>query len=195
MTRHASRGRAPVAVWGAFVALVLATTPVWAVAPSHDLQRISTVSETESCGEVWTVASTSTTLLMLRGGSQGDPTPVLLIREQDREVYTDPADSSRGFVLAGNTLFKDLHVTNLGGTIYRFDSMQSGATSLSTLDGRVVARDSGRRTFTFVVDTNGSTNPDDFVLISFEPGPVAGPDGIPEDEGPFCDLVAEAIAG
>ena len=140
------------------------------------------------------MASTSTTLFMLRGGNHGDPTPTLLIREQDVDVYTDPADPSRGFVLAGNTLFKDLHATNLGGTIYRFDSMQSGATSLSTLDGRVVARDSGRRTFTFVVDTNGGTNPDDFVLISFEQGPIAGQDGIPEDEGPFCDLVAEAIA-
>ena len=195
MTRLASRGRALAAVWGALAALLLATTPVWAVAPSHDLQRISSVSEEEACGEVWTVASTSTTLLMLRAGSHGDPTPALFIREQDLEVYTDPADASRGFVLAGNTLYKDLHATNLGGTIYRFDSMQAGATTLSTLDGRVVARDSGRRTLTFVVDTNGSTNPDDFVLISFEPGPVAGPDGIPEEEGPFCDLVAEAIAG
>lgn len=195
MTRPASRGRAPVAALGAIVALLVAATPAWAAAPAHDLQSLTTVSETEACGEEWTVTSTSTTLLMLRAGSPDDPTPLLFIREQNREVFTDPGDSTRGFILAGNTLFNDLHVTNLGGTIYQFDSMQSGATSLSTLDGRVVARDSGRRTFTFVVDTNGSTNSDDFVLISFEPGPVAGPDGIPEDDGPFCDLVAEAIAG
>ena len=195
MNRLATRGRAVAAAGGTVFAIALAAAPVWGAAPFHELERSSSVSEGEACGEVWTVTSTSTTLFMLRSGGPGDPTPALFVREQDVEVYTDPADSSRGFILAGNTLFKDLHVTNLEGTTYRFHTMQSGTSTVTTLDGRVVAKDSGRRTWTFVVDTNGSTNPDDYELISIEPGPVAGPHGIPEDEGPFCDLVAEAIAG
>jgi hypothetical protein len=147
----------------------------------------------ELCGEEWTVESSFEAVFMLKSGRHGDPTPFFFNLERYANVYTDPADATRGFVISGHSLFKDLRITRLSGTVYRFDSIQVGQPMvISSLNGKVVARDRGRLAMSFLVDTHGSSNPEDYELLDIGPTSVSGPHPIAES---MCAFVVEALDG
>jgi hypothetical protein len=178
------------ALLAAVLALLLAA-PV-AAAPLVRIHLSGTDSFTEElCDEEWSVESSFTTLSMLKAGKHGDPTPSFFANESYRNLYRDPADESRGFVLSGHSLFSDIHVTLVSGTLYRFDSMQVGRPIVvSSLDGRVIGADRGRLAWQFLVDTHGSSDPDDYELLDASVVASSGPH--PIGDAP-CGLIAEAI--
>jgi hypothetical protein len=185
--------RVPVVVGVLPLLALLLAAPV-AAAPLVRTQLSGSDSFTEElCDEEWSVENSFEALFMLKAGHQGDPTPLFFYRESYRTVYTDPEDDSRGFVISGHTLFKDVAATRISGTTYQFDSMQAGQPMvISTLDGHVIGRDRGRATWQFLVDTHGSSDPNDYEVLDVTDLATNGPHPIGEEP---CSLVAEALQG
>jgi hypothetical protein len=184
--------RAPVVGVLVLIALLLAA-PVAAAPLVHTHLSGSDSFTEELCDEEWSVESSFDALFMLKAGHQGDPTPLFFYRESYRNVYTDPADASRGFVISGHALFKDVAATRISGTTYVFDSMQTGQPIvISTLDGHVVGRDRGRVTWQFLVDTHGSNDPNDYEVLDVTDLATNGPHPIGEEP---CPLVVKALQG
>jgi hypothetical protein len=91
----------------------------------------------------------------LRPGKHGDPTPYLFDNYDWYTVHTNPANG-KWFREQGNGLYRDLHITNVEGTIYTFVAQETGRPySIVTMDGTKVFFDRGRLLTTFQVDTKG----------------------------------------
>ena len=104
-----------------------------------------------------------------------------------------------GFVVVINGMYKDLRITHVRGTIYRFVGIDVGQVyTVRTLDGKAVQRNRGLLKFTFLVDTKGDSNlnNDQFIPNSFRMLKDAGkhPDASATDEE-FCAVIEEAIRG
>ncbi len=70
------------------------------------------------------------------------------------------------FTIDHNGLYKDLHVTNVGGTLYQFVSKESGHPyTVRDMAGAIVLKDRGVLFTTFVVDTLGDSDPDNDVFV------------------------------
>ena len=96
-------------------------------------------------------------------------------------------------MITDNGVFKDLHVDLIEGTTYAFTTIGAGRQALSTLGGRVIARDSGRVTWTFIVDTKGTSDLDQYELLDATVDAISGPHQLFDDEDAFCAFVAEAV--
>ena len=80
-------------------------------------------------------------------------------------MFTNPATGA-SFTRHGEGMYKDLHIVNVEGTVYRFESMEVGQPFvISDSDGNVVVRDRGRLLTGFTVDTLGDDNLDNDVFI------------------------------
>ena len=109
-------------------------------------------------------------------------------------MYTDPSDPDRGFVISDNGLFvKDVHVTLISGTLYEFSSIAVGRSAISTLDGRAIAADTGHVSWTFLIDTHGSVDLDDYELLDGTMTKVSGRHPILDSGDGACELIMEAI--
>jgi hypothetical protein len=163
-----------------------------AAAPIARGEQSGTDSYTEElCDEDWSVESSFTLSFKLKAGRHGNPTPLFFSHDSYVNIYTDPADATRGFVISGHSLFKDQRATLVSGTIYLLDTVQVGQPMvISSLDGRVVARDRGRLAFIFLVDTHGSSDLDDVEVLDFDPTTASGPHPIADA---MCEFVAEAL--
>jgi hypothetical protein len=87
-------------------------------------------------------------------------------------------------------LYKDLHITQVEGTVYQFVAKESGQPyTVRDSDGNVLLRDRGVLFSTFQVDTQGDTNLDNDVFIdgSFSLLKDAG-----RHPGFYIDFCAEA---
>jgi hypothetical protein len=63
-------------------------------------------------------------------------------------------------------LYKDLHITQVEGTVYQFVAMESGQPfTIRDADGNVLIRDRGVLMTTFQVDTKGDTDLENDVFI------------------------------
>ena len=178
------------------LALGAALAPTAAAAPLDRFHYSETnMSVEEVCGEEWSVTAVDRGTFMLKQGRHGDPTPYFFQNYQSESVYTDPGDPTRGFVLSSNGLLKDLRITLIEGTTYEFLTLDVGQPStISTLDGRAVARDRGRIAWRFVIDTKGGTDLDQYEILEAEPVAVNGQHPIlGVDDEAFCGLVADAI--
>ena len=136
-------------------------------------------------------------LFMLKEGKHGDPTPYLFDNYRYQVTFID-TETGEGIIQQGNGLYKDLHITNVEGTIYQFEGLEAGQPfSIRTLDGDIILRDYGLLRTTFVVDTKGDTDldNDEFVEGSFEVLADRGAHpGFYFDEEMFCATVEEALA-
>ena len=91
----------------------------------------------------------------LRPGKHGDPTPYLFDNYDWYAVHTNP-DNGKWFREEGNGLYRDLHITNVEGTIYTFVAQETGRPyALTAMDGTKEFFDRGRLLTTFQVDTKG----------------------------------------
>ena len=79
----------------------------------------------DDCG--FTIDSTVTFggVFMLKQGRRGDATPYYFDNYEYDQVYTNPATGA-WFTRSGNGLYKDLHIVNVAGTVYRFDLRMQG---------------------------------------------------------------------
>jgi hypothetical protein len=147
----------------------------------------------DDCGFLIEGTTTFHGLFMLKEGRRGDPTPYLFDNYDFRDVYTNPATGA-WFTRDGSGMYKDLHIVNVEGTVYRFESMEVGQPFvIRDSDGNLVMRDRGGLRFGFTVDTLGDDNLDNDVFIE-------GTDVLLADNGhhpgyyiDFCDLAADLI--
>jgi hypothetical protein len=106
----------------------------------------------------------------LKSGHQGDPTPYLTDNYSWYLVSTNPANG-KWFREDGNGIYKDLHITNVEGTVYTFVSQETGQPySLTDMNGNRVFFDRGRLLTTFQVDTKGDADlsNDEFIDGSYQ---------------------------
>lgn len=87
------------------------------------------------------------------------------------EVHETLTANGRTLTIDHQGLYKDLHITLVGGTVYQFVSMEAGQPFVvRDGDGNVLIRDRGVLRTTFQVDTKGDTDLDNDVFVedSFE---------------------------
>jgi hypothetical protein len=147
----------------------------------------------EDCGFLIEGTTTFSGVFMLKQGRAGDPTPYLFDNYSRDTVYTNPATGA-WFTLHGNGLFKDLHVVNVEGTIYRFESIEVGQPFVvRDSNGNVVLRDRGRLLTTIEVDTLGDNNLDNDIFIDGSFQLLADNGRHPGFFADFCDIAADLI--
>ena len=131
----------------------------------------------------------------LRSGKRGDPTPYLFDNYEWHAVHTNPANG-KWFREDGNGQYRDLHITNVEGTIYTFQAQETGRPySLTAMDGTKVLFDRGRLLTTFQVDTKGDDDlsNDEFIEGSWALLAENGSHPAFFFEGDFCEIVNELI--
>ena len=85
-------------------------------------------------------------------------------------VSTNPANG-KWFREDGQGQYRDLHITNVEGTVYTFESQETGRPyTLTDMNGNKVFFDRGRLLTTFQVDTKGDDDlsNDEFIEGSFQ---------------------------
>jgi hypothetical protein len=148
----------------------------------------------QMCGRTFSVVDSFSGQFALRmKGNQ--PIPYLTNNYRFRSVQRTGGD---GFVIEARGIFKDLHITHVRGTIYRFVVIEAGRPFMvRSLDGDLIVKDRGLLKSTFMVDTKGDANldNDEFVEGSFALLKDAGSHpGFYYDLAAFCDVVEEALA-
>jgi hypothetical protein len=131
----------------------------------------------------------------LRPGHQGDATPYLFDNYEWHIVSTNPANG-KWFREDGQGQYRDLHITNVEGTIYTFVSMETGRPyTLTDMNGNKVFADRGRLLTTFQVDTKGDDDlsNDEFIEGSFELLADDGSHPFWHFEGEWCDIVNDLL--
>jgi len=155
---------------------------------SHDE---GTFTDTE-CGAPITIdyAADFSGVFMLKQGRAGDPTPYFFDNYSGVETYTNVANGKTA-TLAHQGLFKDLHVTQVEGTIYQFTAIETGRPVVVIgPDGHKLLFDRGRIRYSFLVDTQGDADLDNDVSLGDAADPdVAGPHPIFSEVADFCDLL------
>jgi hypothetical protein len=137
----------------------LLTVPVQADGPLVRLHYSGTDTFSFSdCGYVINADVTFSGLFMLKRGHHGDPTPYYFDNYLVNIVYSSP-ETGRWFTVDRNGLYRDLRITNVEGTIYRFDAIEVGMPIVvRDMDGKVVLRDRGLLHYQFSVDTKGDSD-------------------------------------
>ena len=132
-------------------------------------------------------------LFMLKPGRHGDPTPLLSDNYDSHEVLSA---NGKFFTIDHNGLYKDLHVTNVGGTLYQFVSKESGHPyTVRDMTGAVVFKDRGVLFTTFVVDTLGDSDLDNDVFIDGSFSLLKDAGSHPAFYADFCNDIAIPLLG
>lgn len=184
--------------WGcAFVTLVgalLASAPAGASVIERVHYSGTFAHEESICGHELYNEGTFHGLFLLK--MRGDePVPYFQNKYYVREVQTDT--EGNGFIAVSNGLAKNVRITHVSGTLYRFVTIDVGQVfTIRTLEGRVVERNRGLLKSSFLVDTKGDANPDNDEVLEETFLKEAGkhPEVYSTDEE-FCAVIEEAMQG
>ena len=197
-TRRSTRGRGWAAVWGTIFAASVWGTSIAADARVLDRQRYSGTFEVDemNCGRHQHIEGTFRGITMLKA-SRGDLPPRLLDNYDIHEVFTE--DDGDGYIIDQSGLYSDVRVRHAGGSLYRYKAINVGQVfTIRTLDGKAVQRDRGLLEITFLMDTQGDSDPtnDVFLEDSLRLVSEAGkhPYATQTDAG-YCAVIEEAIRG
>jgi hypothetical protein len=134
-------------------------------------------------------------LFKLKSGRGGDPTPYLSDDYDWEGIQRNPANG-KWFSERGNGAYKDLRITNLHGTVYRFVAQESGSPwRIQTSDGRTVVKDRGLLRYQFDVDTQGDADLSNDVFLD-GPSLIADHGSHPlfhMTSEEFCELVNDLL--
>ena len=147
------------------------------------------------CGFTVNASVTGSGQFRLRPGRHGDATPYLFDNYEWHTVFTNPANG-KWFREDGNGLYRDLHITNVSGTVYTFVAQETGRPySLTAMDGTKVFVDRGRLLTTFQVDTKGDDDlsNDEFIEGSWALLDENGSHPGFFFEGDFCAIIQDLI--
>jgi len=176
----------------AAASLVLAA-PVSAKPLEHDHYSGTDAFDFDDCGFTIHDDVTFGGLFMLKPGRQGDPTPLLSDNYDSHEVLSA---NGKFFTIDHNGLYKDLHVTNVSGTLYRFVSKESGRPFIvRDMTGALVSKDRGVLFTTFVVDTLGDSDLDNDVFVDGSFSLLKDAGSHPAFYEDFCDDIAIPLLG
>ena len=177
---------------GAIVVAAAAPVSAKPITREHySFQESDTFTDTE-CGNPITIDYTAafSGLFKLKSGRHGDPTPYLFDNYSSVETFTNVANDKTATV-RHQGLFKDMRITHVEGTVYRFTAIEAGRpVVVFGPDGTKLIFDRGRIRFTFLVDTLGDADISNDVFLGDDvPPDVAGPHPIFFEEADFCDLL------
>jgi hypothetical protein len=151
-------------------------------------------STNADCGFPVEVVAHGDGMSHLLPGRHGDPTPYTFDNYHNVFVTTNPANG-KWFTEEGNGVYRDLHITNVSGTIYTFVAQETGRPyTLTDMHGNKVYFDRGRLVRQFQVDTKGDADlsNDEFIDGSFQ---IIADDG--SHEGfyieDFCAVVQQLL--
>jgi len=126
----------------------------------------------------------------------GDPTPYLFDNYESHTLFTNP-ENGKWFRIDHNGLYRDLHITNVEGTIYTFVSQETGRPfTLTAMDGTRIFFDRGRLLTTFQVDTQGDDDlsNDEFIEGSWQLLAENGDHPAFFFDGDFCEIVHDLLS-
>ena len=157
----------------------------------YSFEESATFTDT-GCGESITIDFTWTGsgVFMLKEGRRGDPTPYYFDNHSSVETFTNVANGETA-TLVHQSLFKDLRIEHVEGTIYRFTAIETGRPVVAYgPDGKKLVFDRGRIRHTVLIDTKGDSDieNDEEFEETYE-ADVAGPHPIFFEEATFCDLL------
>jgi hypothetical protein len=171
----------------------LAVEPVQAAPLAWEHYSGTDSGSFDDCGFQIDVTTTFGGVFMLKEGRRGDATPYLFDNYSYDDVFTNP-DTGAWFTRHGEGLYKDLHIVNVEGTVYRFESMEVGQPFvIRDSDGSLVVRDRGQLRSAFTVDTLGDDNLDNDVFIDGSFELLADNGKHPGFYMDFCDIAADLI--
>ena len=186
------------------LAPVLALLPLALVVPAqaappvaHELYEGSDVYEFEVCGlAVRNEVSFSGNFMLKAPRSDGAP-PYFMDNYDVVESWTVEG-SDRVLTFEHNGVYKDIKITHVEGTVYRFDTLEAGQPYvIRDESGRVLLRDRGAIRWTFLVDTKGDTDLSNDVFLE-EPTVVTshGPHpGLYRSDEDFCTFLEGYFLG
>src|SRR4051794_40024565 len=149
----------------------------------------------DDCGPTVEGTSSNTGSFHLRAGKHGDATPHLFDNYEWHIVSTNPANG-KWFREDGQGIYRDLHITNIEGTIYTFVSQETGRPyTLTDMNGNKVFFDRGRLLTTFQVDTKGDDDLSNDVFIDGSWQLLSENGSHPGFffDGDFCDIVRDLL--
>jgi hypothetical protein len=147
----------------------------------------------DDCGFQIDGVNTFSGVFMLKQGRAGDPTPYLFDNFKSEVVYTNPATGA-WFREVANGLYKDLRITNVGGTVYQFEAFYSGQPfRVYDMHGNLVIRDRGNLRVGFQVDTLGDQDLDNDIFIEDSFEVLADNGAHPGFYIDFCELAGDLI--
>ena len=189
--RHARRTLAGILAIAA--ALVLVAAPASAKPLVREHYSGTDSFDFDDCGFTIHDDVTFRGLFMLKPGQHGDPTPRLSDNYDSHEVLSA---NGKFFTIDHNGLYKDLHVTNVEGTLYRFVAKESGRPfTVRDMNGAVVFKDRGLLVTTFVVDTLGDSDLDNDVFVDGSFSLLKDAGSHPGFYADFCEDIAIPLLG
>ena len=175
----------------------LAVAPTAAAPLASERYEGTEAGEWSDCGPTYEFEGTFRGLFTLKAGHAGDPTPYLTDNYSWSWINRNPANG-KWFAEHGNGQYKDVKITNLHDTVYRFVAQESGSPfTIVTSAGRKIVMDRGLLRVGFDVDTQGDAVLDNDVFIE-------GSDTLLGDHGShprwhmtddeYCDIVNDLLS-
>ncbi len=197
-TRRLTRGRAWVAALVTTLVAIVWSANIAAEARVLDRQRYSGTFEVDemNCGRHQHIEGTVRGVTMLKA-SQGD-LPLRLFDNYDiHEVFTE--DDGDGYIIDQSGLYSDVRVRHAGGTLYRYTAINVGQVfTIRTLDGKAVQRDRGLLEITYLMDTQGDSDPSNDVFLEDSLRLVRSAGKHPyatQTDAEYCAVIEQAIQG
>jgi len=177
----------------AIAASTFIVEPVHAAPLEREHYSGSDAGSFDNCGFRIDFTTTFRGVFMLKAGRQGDPTPYFFDNYEYHDVFTNP-ETGAWFTRDGNGLYKDLHIVNVAGTVYRFESVENGQPFvIRDSDGNMIIKDRGQLRTRFTVDTLGDDNLDNDVFIEGSFELLADHGQHPGFYTDFCDIANDLI--
>ena len=151
----------------------------------------------ERCGTTWAGELHFEGLAMGKAGRPDEP-PRWFDNYSHTVLWVDQNDAGRSYLVETNGVYHDVRVTHGEGTLYLYEAFSAGVYwTVSTADGRVVARDRGSERTEILVDTKGDADPsNDEWLIEYGFTQLNGPHRLAmASETELCVIFAEAADG
>ena len=176
--------------------IAIAAAPVSAGTLAHEHYSGSDAGTWSDCGPTYEFEGRWEGLFILKPGRAGDPTPYLTDNYEWHWINRNP-ENGKWFSERGQGQYKDVKITNLSGTVYRFIAQESGSPyTITTSDGEKISMDRGLLRYQFDVDTLGDDDLDNDIFIE-------GSDSLIADHGShaqwhrtfeeYCDIVNDLL--
>lgn len=143
----------------------LAVAPTAAGTLAHEHYSDGESGTWDDCGYEYEFEGRWEGLFTLKPGRAGNPTPYLTDNYEWHWINRNP-DNGKWFSERGQATYKDVKITHLEGTVYRFIAQESGSPyTIRTSDGEIISMDRGLLRYQFDVDTKGDDDLDNDVFI------------------------------